>query len=278
MSMDEAPLEGGDQAEIDPEVGDVDEAQSESVETDARSYVEVDDPDNRFVRVKVDGEEVEVPFSELQRGYSREASYTQKSQALAERARDVEYAARLQQALQSNPQKTLEILAEQYGLTVGQVKQQLDKDPEIEYQDPLERQLHEERQARLALEQRINQRETDEQLERSISGLQQRYNLSNEDIHAVVNTAYQMQVGPEAFDMIWQSMAFQRIQARVQATRDAEAKKAEATQQRTAAKAAASGVVSTGTGAVGTTNQVDAARNMTVREALDAAFEQLGIQ
>lgn len=276
--MDEAPLEGGDQAEIDPEVGDVDEAQSESVETDARSYVEVDDPDNRFVRVKVDGEEVEVPFSELQRGYSREASYTQKSQALAERARDVEYAARLQQALQSNPQKTLEILAEQYGLTVGQVKQQLDKDPEIEYQDPLERQLYEERQARLALEQRINQRETDEQLERSISGLQQRYNLSNEDIHAVVNTAYQMQIGPEAFDMIWQSMAFQRIQARVQATRDAEAKKAEATQQRTAAKAAASGVVSTGTGAVGTTNQVDAARNMTVREALDAAFEQLGIQ
>ena len=278
MSMDETPLEGGEQAEIDPEVGEVVEAQSESVEPDARSYVEVDDPDNRFVRVKVDGEEVEVPFSELQKGYSREASYTQKSQALAERARDVEYAARLQQALQSNPQKTLEILAEQYGLTVGQVKQQLDKDPEIDYADPLERQLHEERQARLALEQRINQRETDELLERSVTGLQQRYNLSNEDIHAVVNTAYQMQVGPEAFDMIWQSMAFQRIQARVQATRDAEAKKVEATQQRTAAKAAASGVVSTGTGAVGTTNQVDAARNMTVREALDAAFEQLGIQ
>lgn len=276
--MDETPLEGGEQAEIDPEAGEVDEAQSEGVEADARSYVEVDDPDNRFVRVKVDGEEVEVPFSELQKGYSREASYTQKSQALAERARDVEYAARLQQALQSNPQKTLEILAEQYGLTVGQVKQQLDKDPEIDYADPLERQLHEERQARLALEQRINQRETDELLERSVTGLQQRYNLSNEDIHAVVNTAYQMQVGPEAFDMIWQSMAFQRIQARVQATRDAEAKKVEATQQRTAAKAAASGVVSTGTGAVGTTNQVDAARNMTVREALDAAFEQLGIQ
>ena len=275
--MDEAPLEGGEQAEVDPEIGDVDEAQSESPEAEARSYVEVDDPDNRFVRVKVDGEEVEVPFSELQRGYSREASYTQKSQALAERAKDVEYAARLQQALSTNPHRTLEILADQYGLTVAQVKQQLDDEPEIQYSDPLERQLAEERQARIALERRIEQRETDELLTKSITGLQQRYQLSDEDLHAVVNTAYQMQVGPEAFPMIWESMAFQRIQARVQASRDAEKKKAEATQQRTAAKAAASGVVSTGTGAVGTTTQVDAARNMTVREALDAAFNQLGI-
>ena len=104
----------------------------------ARQYVEVDDPDNRYVRVQVDGEDVEVPYSEVVKGYSREADFTRKTQAVAQSAPEAEYGLRLQQALQANPQLTLQILAEQHGRsqpTAGAAE----PEPEAEYADPLER-------------------------------------------------------------------------------------------------------------------------------------------
>ena len=46
------------------------------------------------------------------------------------------------------------------------------------------------------------------------------------------------------------------------------------TQRRIGAKSSAGQIVGNGTGAVGVTNQVDDGRAMTLREAIEAAFEQ----
>lgn len=241
-----------------------------------RQYVEVDDPDNRYERVKVDGEELEVPYSELKRGYSREADYTRKAQALAQQRQEAEYAINLQRALEANPEMTLRILADRHGIPIGQQGQPTPAPAEDEYVDPLERAIAEERQARLSLEQRLAQRDEDERLETAISGLRQQFNLSDEDLQAVIGVAYQGGYGIEALPMIYKTMAFDRLAARVQAAQADKARQEAETTRRTAAKTQAGQVVQNGSrGAGGVTNQVDAGGRMTLREAIEAAFDDV---
>ena len=279
--MDEgSPAESMAEVGPAPEVGDAEvEASepSEAVEPPSRQYVEIDDPDNRYERVKVDGEDVEVPYSELVKGYSREADYTRKTQALAQQRQEAEFGLRLQQALASNPQLTLQILAQQHGLSLAEAQAQVAQvEEEDAYSDPLEREIAQERRARLALEDRLSQREADEQLERAVTGLRNQYNLSNEDLQAVVGTAYQMGVGPEAFPMIYKTMQFDRIDARVKAHRAEQERQRAETTRRQAAKTQANQVISNGTGqGNGLTNQVDAGGNMSLRAAIEAAFDQV---
>ena len=273
---DVEPLDGA-VAEADPgydgdiaPAGEVFEGQGED-EAPARQYLEVDDPDNRWVRTKVDGEEVEVPFSEFQRGYSREADYTRKTQALAQQRQEAEFGLRLQAALAADPQATIKLLAERYG------SQPQAQQPEPEFDDPLERQLYEERQARMSLEERINQRETDEQLGRTIEGLRTQYGATDEDLRVVVTTAQQQNLGIEALPMIYKMMAFDRIQASVQAYQAQQAAEAEKQQRRVAAKTAAGQVISNGQGAGNLTDRASTGAPMSLRESIEAAFEQAGI-
>ena len=272
---DVEPLDGA-VAEADPgydgdiaPAGEVFEGQGED-EAPARQYLEVDDPDNRWVRTKVDGEEVEVPFSEFQRGYSREADYTRKTQALAQQRQEAEFGLRLQAALAADPQATIKLLAERYG------SQPQAQQPEPEFDDPLERQLYEERQARMSLEERINQRETDEQLGRTIEGLRTQYGATDEDLRVVVTTAQQQNLGIEALPMIYKMMAFDRIQASVQAYQAQQAAEAEKQQRRVAAKTAAGQVISNGQGAGNLTDRASTGAPMSLRESIEAAFEQSG--
>jgi len=263
----------GQPAEVDPELGDIASA-GEVVDgaQDApppRQYVEIDDPDQRFVRVKIDGEDVEVPFSELQRGYSREADYTRKAQSVAEMRREAEYGLQLQQALQTDPALTLRILAEQYQLD----RQQQAPEPVPEFDDPLERQLYEERQARLALEQRFEQRESDQALERAVGSLRSQYQLNDDDVRLVVGTAMQVGVGLDALPMIWKTIAFDRIQASVV---EHQRRQAAETQQRTQAKTAATQTVSSGRGAPnGNIVPQQKAGPITLRQAAEQAWNEL---
>lgn len=85
-----------DEADADP-VDDPEQGESEG-EADA----EPDDPDadpeepegepetSQTFKVKVDGEEVEVPLDELLKGYSRTQDYTRKTQAIAEERKSLE--------------------------------------------------------------------------------------------------------------------------------------------------------------------------------------------
>jgi hypothetical protein len=277
VTFEDSSPEPVGEVEASPGIGEAggETAEPEGGEEPARQYVEVDDPDNRWDRVKVNGEDVEVPYSELKRGYSREADYTRKTQELAHQRQEAEFGLRLQQALAANPELTLQAIAQQYGFSLAQVQAAQQAAPEDEYADPLEREIVHERQARMALEDRISQREADEQLERAISGLRSQFNPNDDDLRAIVSTALQYNLGVEAFPMIYKTMQFDRIDAKVQAHRAEQARQQAETSRREAAKSQASQVISNGRGGgSGLTNQVDAGGRMSLREAIEAAFDQ----
>ena len=258
--VDEQPTEGGD-------------VESPSEEPPSRQYVEIDDPDDRYVRVKVAGEDDDVPFSELVKGYSREADATRKWQEAAQLRQQADEGLRLQQAMRANPALTLQILAERYQVEPpwqqGQPEPQVD---ETEYADPLERAIAEERNARLELEDRLAQREADDQLQRAVGQLRTGFNLNDDDVNEIIGTAYRMNLPVESFPMIWKQMAFDRLQVRVQAARAREEQKKAETARRQASAAQAGQLIGNGSGAVGTQPFVDPSRNLTIREAIDAAF------
>ena len=83
------PETGEAEAEYDEETSDEEEAEyDEEAELDEEDGEEEatsqELPDDVTVKVKVDGEEVEVTLAELRNGYSRTSDYTRKAQALAE--------------------------------------------------------------------------------------------------------------------------------------------------------------------------------------------------
>lgn len=82
---DDARSEAEDEPEDAEKADDGAEAEEESDEDDEQTEEEAEQP--QTFRVKVDGEEVEVTLEELQRGYSRQADYTRKTQELAEKAK-----------------------------------------------------------------------------------------------------------------------------------------------------------------------------------------------
>jgi hypothetical protein len=247
-------------------------------------YLDItDDLRSKHVRVKVDGEEVSVPLDEALQGYQRQAAFTQHSQQLAEQRRQAEDAIRLHQAMQANPGLTVQVLAQHAGMSVEQYlglspqqraiadgQQQQEKEPEFD--DPLERELYQERQAREALERRFTAREADEQLGRAVHGLQQQYGLNDDQLRAVVATAMQMNLGIEYLPLVYQSMAFQ---AQYGAQQTAAQQRAAEEQQRQAAAANAASLIGNGTGAVGVTSTPANVEYSSYREAIAAAYDEV---
>jgi len=247
-------------------------------------YFDPTEVGEKYVKVKVDGEEISVPLNEALQGYQRQADYTKKTQDLAAQRQEAENALRLAQSIQANPGLTMQVLASQAGLSVEQFlnltpaqQQQAAAEAEPEYSDPFERALAEERQARIALQNKIEQREADEILYRAIGGLQQQLGATEEDVRAVVGQALQMGVGPEMFPMIYQAQQYQKSLAVQQAQTQSQQQTAAAEQQRQAAARAAAQVVGSGSGVIGTTPVQVAGQPMTAAQAAAAALESLGV-
>lgn len=284
MSVEEVlPIEGAEAESGSGETGQaVDEATTtESIQEPEYDYLDIDDDlASKHVKIKVDGEEVSVSLSEALQGYSRTQDYTRKTQELSEQRKQADQALRLQQAFATNPGMTVRILAEQAGLPVEEFlnlspqQQQQALSDEQQFDDPLERQLHEERQARLALEAKFEQRESDERLKHATDGLKQQFAATDDQVRAVVMQAYQQGYGIEAFPMIYQAMAFQASQ---QVTAQQTAAQQAEEQRRRQAAAAASQAVSSGSGASGTTTQQPAGTYNSIREAVAAAIDQHGL-
>jgi predicted SPOUT superfamily RNA methylase MTH1 len=302
----EIPAEGGQAAAPAPEAGI--EATTEATEAPAEpaapAYDEADLLDtsefgDRLVRLTVDGEEVVVPLQEALKGYNSNAAATKRFQEASRLREEAEQAKteaadalNLARAVQNNPGLTMQVLAQQAGLTVEQFlnltpQQQQNvaraPEPEPEFNDPLERALYEERKAREALEQRIEQQEqifqqqqADAALRSVIGDLQTRYGATDEDVMSVVQQAQQMNAGFEVFPMIFQAQQYQKMQAQTQAQTEAQAAAAAQEAQRQQAAAQASQVVSTGSGAVGTAPQ-QVVQPMTAEEAIRASLDQFGV-
>ena len=81
--------------EPQPEEHEVDPEGEEPVDPEGDPDADPDEPDDeaeasQTFKVKVNGEEVEVPLDELLKGYSREQDYTRKTQAIAEERKAVQ--------------------------------------------------------------------------------------------------------------------------------------------------------------------------------------------
>ena len=225
------PPEGGEPSSPDdgPDITDVGEAFDDGQTTEPayeepKNYLDVDEVADRYVRVKVDGEDQEVPLKEALSGYSRTADYTRKTQELAQQRQQVEYAVAVQRALQAQPEATIRLLAEQYGINQGipsqspppqqQGWEQPSRDDgDDDLMDPLERRLNQQQRILEQLSQANQEREAQARLQSAIGGLQRKYQADDSIVREVVGTALQARMGPESFEMIYKNIAYDREQA-----------------------------------------------------------------
>jgi hypothetical protein len=249
-------------------------------------YLELDDTlASKYVKVKVDGEEVPVPLSEALQGYQRQEAFTRKTQETARLRQEAETALRLQQALSTSPGLTIQVLAQQAGVSVEEFlgmtpsqQQAAIEDDTDEYQDPLERKLAEQDRMIRQMVERQEAREADEYLRSQVAALKQTYQVGDDEVRDVVGEALRMRVGPEAFPMIYQAMAFQKMQAQQQAQQELAAKQQQDDARRRSAATQAANLVSSGSGATNVTTIPSANGIKTPRDAVLAAFDQLEAQ
>jgi cytochrome oxidase Cu insertion factor (SCO1/SenC/PrrC family) len=83
LSTDEDPDDSPEAVSEDESESEEDEEESETEESD-------EDEEDPVYAIKVDGEDIEVSLDELLKGYSRNSSFTRKSQALAEDRKQIE--------------------------------------------------------------------------------------------------------------------------------------------------------------------------------------------
>ena len=105
------------QDSMEPNIGTTEDVGMETQVSDM-PYLETENYANHVVRVKLDGEELQVPLSEALAGYQRQADYTRKTQELAEQRNQMQYAATIQTALERDPEATIDLLARHYTLVV----------------------------------------------------------------------------------------------------------------------------------------------------------------
>lgn len=258
MTEENFDLEANDPIEFDGQVDG-----GEETFTEAPDYIDFDSFGDKYVKVTIDGEELEVPLKEAVSGYQRQADYTRKTQQLAEERKGVQFASAIQQALDNDPQATIELLKSHYGIA-----EQTDmyEDDDL-FADPMEKQYRQ-------LETRIKSFEEQQamnELERTINGLQQKYG-DDFDANEVVSKA--LALGTTNLEGVYKEMAFDRLYSKEQAQKELGARKAQQEQQIVQAKRA-SGVVAGGASAQGTS--ADTAPITSLRDAFAAAKAQLGI-
>lgn len=214
------------------------------------NYLDVDQYGDHLVKVKIGGEEKELPFSKVRDGLMMQEAFTQKTQELAEEKRRLQQAAALVDALDMSPAETLAQLAEVYDLDPTSGFERIQRDPQEQQLRNTQRQLAQQ-QAALARER----------IEIELTTLQQQYGATEADIRAAA--AYAKDKG---LDLVtaYKATAFDNVRSQGQQTA--------ATQARRQAAAAASQTVHDGAvtqrGAAGTQQSRPVT---TVREAWLAA-------
>ena len=210
------------------QVGEEVEVQAETPELEQElfDYTEIAD---KVIKLQVDGEEVVVPVKEALAGYQRQADYTRKTQELSEQRKQVQYASALQEALQSDPAATLQLLNQQYGVAT--------QPQEDEWMDPAEQQLRQ-------LEQRIaafEQSKAMDELTRTIDTLQSKY---GEDFDTDEVVAKALATGSTDLESIFKQITFDKVYSKAsEATKKLSEEQARVQSKRSAA------IVSGGTAA-----------------------------
>lgn len=155
------PVEGAAPAAADPEP----------------VYFNADDYKDHLVKLKVGGQDVELPLSEALAGAMRAQDYTRKTQELAEERRRLFQAEALAASLENDAERTIRQLAEVYDLDVSGL-QPVQREPE-------EQRLIEARRELAAREAAINR----QRIQNEIQALTQEF--GDFDVPAVAQFAYQ---------------------------------------------------------------------------------------
>jgi hypothetical protein len=226
-------------------------------------YIDIDGFADKYVKIVVDGEELEVPLKEAVSGYQRQSDYTRKTQQLAEERKNVQFAQAIQQALDNDPSATIELLKSHYGL---EQTDSFDDDDDL-FADPMEKQYRQ-------LENRLRSFEEQQamnELERNINGLQQKY---GEDFDANEVVAQALALGTTNLEAVYKQIAFDRLYSKDKAQREVQQRKAQQEQKIVQAKRT-SGIVAGGSSSQ--SSSADTAPINSLRDAFSVAKRQLGI-
>jgi hypothetical protein len=131
MLTDDGDSSAEEQPSGEPEVEEVEAAPEEDPQADEDGDDEAEDDGEEesepepvklpeTLKVKVDGQEIEVPLEELKAGYSRTADYTRKTMALAEERKQIEHRAESLEQDRSQYQAVLEVWKQQLDASLGQ--------------------------------------------------------------------------------------------------------------------------------------------------------------
>lgn len=206
----------------DEQVDLVDEAEDTADEVvEDLPFVDIDQFKDHVVVVKVDGADVKVPLAEAVAGYQRQADYTRKTQELAQQRAEMQWAAALKGALEHDPQSTLDLLAQQFGVRMSAPEAKSDvaewwqgAEPEA---DPKYRDLEQ----RLT---RFEEERAQQQLERTIRDLSDKYG-DEFDPQEVVIAA--VQTGSTDLEATFKQIKFDKVMAEARAAKAAAAKAAQ---------------------------------------------------
>lgn len=170
---DEEETEDDEESDEDSDGGDDDEEDEEDEESEDAEYEEdeedeLDEDDDPMVSVKVDGKTIRMPQSEALAGYSRTASWTKKSQALATERREFEAERVSVRQDREEYGRKLQILEEQLGANLT-LEEPSSDDPNFERKwiqfQQANQQVQRVQQERFALQQKIN---TDMEADRQV--------------------------------------------------------------------------------------------------------------
>jgi flagellar motility protein MotE (MotC chaperone) len=233
-----------DEAVTAPVDAPVDGQAEGGIENQEEDIFDVAEFADKHVVVKVDGEEVRVPLSEALAGYQRQADYTRKTQKLSQ-------ASALQSALDANPQATLQLLQQTYGVQLGNqmaaavAPEAMDEvDDGWDMDDPVARELLSLRSEFAELQRERMER----QISDTLTGLKEKYgDLFDEQ--EVIQAAWQRQIdSPAQLEEVFRITAFDKFLARAQAGEQYASQQAAENAAREQAKAELGKVVSSGNG------------------------------
>lgn len=240
------------------------------------NYLDVDQYGSYYAKVKVDGEELEVPVAEALQGYQRQSDYTRKTQELSQRAQQVQFWETVDQAMRVNPQETMRFLQNQYG--VGQVNETAATSHDTDedwFSDPSEKRIAQLEQQLSGVTSYFQQQQAAQQLDQVVGSLRQKY---GEDFDAASTIREALNRGlndPRYLEGIHKELAYDRLLARQSASADQQAKRASQDEARRRAAAQAAATVSKGSGSGGEVVAPAAAtRPKTIQEAWMLAKKQ----
>jgi hypothetical protein len=249
-------------AEVEYDTTSYDDSAATSDGTSESTYFDWDTYASLTAKVTVDGEEVEVPVSELRNGYMRHADYTRKTQEAARVRQEAADAMSILQALQADPQGFLQNLSQALG---AQAPGGGDT-PDDEYLDPTEREIRELKNQLDTLQKFERQRIFDAE----VSKLQTKYG-EDVDINSVVN--HFVNHGFPTLEAAYKDLAYDQELERLKALEDKAKRDAEALEKKRKA-AAVSSTGSKASGAVGT----DPTQVRGIRAQFELAKRMLGAE